>query len=124
MDEATANIDPVLDKQVQHVVRSSFAQYTVITIAHRLHTVAGYDRVIVMQQGEVVQQGSPRTLLLNQSSLFRQMVIQSAMKVSDNSQKDATIENDNNNAKLHEDAKSGNLLTVKQVIDNFLADCQ
>ncbi|KPA84112.1 putative mitochondrial ABC-thiol transporter [Leptomonas pyrrhocoris] len=63
MDEATANIDPALDRQIQTTVMSAFAEYTVITIAHRLHTVAQYDKIIVMDHGVVAEMGSPRELV-------------------------------------------------------------
>ncbi|KAL7711246.1 ATP-binding cassette protein subfamily C member 1, partial [Lotmaria passim] len=74
MDEATANIDPVLDRQIQTTVMSAFADYTVITIAHRLHTVAQYDKIIVMDHGVVAEMGSPRELVSDRQSMFRGMV--------------------------------------------------
>ncbi|KPA84125.1 putative mitochondrial ATP-binding cassette protein subfamily C, member 1, putative (ABCC1) [Leptomonas pyrrhocoris] len=74
MDEATANIDPALDRQIQTTVMSAFAEYTVITIAHRLHTVAQYDKIIVMDHGVVAEMGSPRELVMDRQSVFRGMV--------------------------------------------------
>ncbi|KAK7195826.1 pentamidine resistance protein 1 [Novymonas esmeraldas] len=74
MDEATANIDPALDRQIQTTVMSAFAAYTVITIAHRLHTVAQYDKIIVMDHGVVAEMGSPRELVTDRHSVFRGMV--------------------------------------------------
>ncbi|KAG5478611.1 hypothetical protein LSCM1_06014 [Leishmania martiniquensis] len=74
MDEATANIDPALDRQIQATVMSAFSAYTVITIAHRLHTVAQYDKIIVMDHGAVVEMGSPRELAERQGSIFAGMV--------------------------------------------------
>ncbi|KAK7199404.1 pentamidine resistance protein 1 [Novymonas esmeraldas] len=74
MDEATANIDPALDRQIQTTVMSAFAAYTVITIAHRLHTVAQYDKIIVMDHGVVAEMGSPRELSERPGSVFRGMV--------------------------------------------------
>ncbi|CBZ27162.1 ABC-thiol transporter [Leishmania mexicana MHOM/GT/2001/U1103] len=74
MDEATANIDPALDRQIQATVMSAFAAYTVITIAHRLHTVAQYDKIIVMDHGVVAEMGSPRELVMNRQSIFHSMV--------------------------------------------------
>ncbi|GET88664.1 ATP-binding cassette protein subfamily C, member 1, putative [Leishmania tarentolae] len=74
MDEATANIDPALDRQIQATVMSAFSAYTVITIAHRLHTVAQYDKIIVMDHGVVAEMGSPRELVMNRQSIFYSMV--------------------------------------------------
>ncbi|KAG5472021.1 hypothetical protein CUR178_02687 [Leishmania enriettii] len=70
MDEATANVDPALDRQIQHTVQHTFRDYTVVTIAHRLHTVATYDAILVMDQGRVVEFGSPRELVERQGSAF------------------------------------------------------
>lgn len=78
MDEATANVDPVLDERIQRVVHTCFAPYVVVTIAHRLHTVASYDRIIVLHRGRVVEQGAPAALIEQPSSQLRQMVVRSA----------------------------------------------
>ena len=51
MDEPTAHIDPETDARVQQMVRVEFAQATLITVAHRLHTIADFDRVLVMDAG-------------------------------------------------------------------------
>ena len=45
MDEPTSNIDPSTDEKLQRVIRSSFDGATLVTIAHRLHTVADFDQV-------------------------------------------------------------------------------
>nr|CCC49556.1 putative multidrug resistance protein A, fragment [Trypanosoma vivax Y486] len=74
MDEATANIDHQLDQKIQQTVMTAFAKYTVITIAHRLHTVAMYDKIIVLEKGEVVECGTPRQLAENPSSKLRQLL--------------------------------------------------
>nr|CCC91998.1 unnamed protein product [Trypanosoma congolense IL3000] len=74
MDEATANIDHTLDQQIQNTVRTAFAKHTVITIAHRLHTVAQYDTIIVMDHGVVAEHGAPRDLVANPSSKFRELL--------------------------------------------------
>ncbi|CCW63731.1 unnamed protein product [Phytomonas sp. EM1] len=74
MDEATANIDPEMDQYIQGTVMRTFATYTVITIAHRLQTVAQYDKIIVMQNGRAAEIGSPYNLVNRQDSIFRGMV--------------------------------------------------
>lgn len=80
MDQATANVDPQLDLHIQEVIRTCFAPYVVVTIAHRLHTVAAYDRIIVLHKGEVVEEGKPRDLMRDAQSNLYQMVARTAAK--------------------------------------------
>ncbi|CBZ29184.1 multidrug resistance protein, copy 1-like protein [Leishmania mexicana MHOM/GT/2001/U1103] len=74
MDEATANVDPALDRQIQRTVQHTFRDYTVVTIAHRLHTVAACDVIVVMDQGRVLEFGSPRELVERGDSVFSVLV--------------------------------------------------
>ena len=54
LDETTSNMDMKTDAFIQRVIREKFLGTTIITIAHRLNTIADYDKVIVMRQGEIV----------------------------------------------------------------------
>jgi len=51
LDEATANIDVVLEQRIQGLVQAKFKDATVITIAHRLNTIINSDRVLVLSFG-------------------------------------------------------------------------
>lgn len=51
------------DSRIQQTIRTQFKHCTVLTIAHRLETIADYDLIVVMQQGKVVETGSPLELL-------------------------------------------------------------
>ncbi|KAI9260598.1 hypothetical protein BDA99DRAFT_86302 [Phascolomyces articulosus] len=78
MDEATASVDFEMDAKIQCTIRQAFQDSTLICVAHRLRTVIDYDRVLVIDQGRVVEYDTPWNLL-NQSppSLFRAMCEQS-----------------------------------------------
>ncbi|KAI1206479.1 abc transporter [Annulohypoxylon truncatum] len=63
LDEATASVDHETDVRMQELIRSEFAGSTIITIAHRLRTIIDYDQVIVMEEGKVLETGSPAELV-------------------------------------------------------------
>ncbi|XP_071557590.1 ATP-binding cassette subfamily C member 4-like [Temnothorax nylanderi] len=75
LDEATANIDSHTDALIQDTIRSTFKECTVITIAHRLNTIIDSDRIIVMENGSIVEFGCPYELLHDKpKGYFSQMV--------------------------------------------------
>ncbi|XP_055326115.1 ATP-binding cassette sub-family C member 4-like, partial [Sitodiplosis mosellana] len=74
LDEATANVDPQTDALIQKTIREKFKQFTVITVAHRLHTIMDSDRVLVMDAGIAKEYDIPHNLLQNEESIFRGMV--------------------------------------------------
>ncbi|XP_017068567.1 probable multidrug resistance-associated protein lethal(2)03659 [Drosophila eugracilis] len=77
MDEATANVDPQTDGLIQTTIRNKFKECTVLTIAHRLHTIMDSDKVLVMDAGRAVEFGTPYELLtLAESKVFHGMVKQ------------------------------------------------
>jgi ATP-binding cassette, subfamily C (CFTR/MRP), member 1 len=74
LDEATAAVDFETDKLIQDTVRKEFTQSTVLTIAHRINTIMDYDRIVVLEHGQVVEQGTPSELVANPETHFAQMV--------------------------------------------------
>jgi ATP-binding cassette subfamily B protein len=63
LDEATASIDPFTESQIQEALSLILAETTSILIAHRLSTVKAADRIIVLQQGKIIEEGSHGSLM-------------------------------------------------------------
>ncbi|KAB8266731.1 P-loop containing nucleoside triphosphate hydrolase protein [Aspergillus minisclerotigenes] len=63
LDEATASVDHETDMHMQRVLREMFPDCTIIAIAHRLRTIMDYDRVLVMADGEIVENDTPANLV-------------------------------------------------------------
>ncbi|KAJ7631233.1 P-loop containing nucleoside triphosphate hydrolase protein [Roridomyces roridus] len=72
MDEATSQIDSHLDEQIQHTIRDELSGAIVLTIAHRLRTILDYDRILVLDDGELLEFGTPK-MLLQKGGAFREM---------------------------------------------------
>jgi len=77
LDEATASCDVTTDAMVQKGIRDVFTGCTVLTIAHRLHTIADSDKIMVLDQGAVVEFDSPQNLLSREGSIYRSLVEES-----------------------------------------------
>lgn len=73
LDEATASLDVENESQIQRAISSLVKNKTVLIIAHRMRTVAGADKVVVLENGRVAQQGTPEALM-EQGGLYRHMV--------------------------------------------------
>ncbi|KAJ3357564.1 hypothetical protein HDU83_006290 [Entophlyctis luteolus] len=73
LDEATASVDEATDSRIQKTIRTSFKDATVITIAHRLKTIADYDRVLVLERGKIEEFDAPINLINKKNGLFRKM---------------------------------------------------
>jgi ABC-type multidrug transport system fused ATPase/permease subunit len=63
LDEATSSLDSPSERLVQHALRTVLAGRTAVIIAHRLSTVEIADRVLVMEHGRIVEDGSPADLV-------------------------------------------------------------
>jgi ABC-type multidrug transport system fused ATPase/permease subunit len=74
MDEATANIDEYTDNLIQQMIKKYFKDATVIAIAHRLKSVIQYDRILVLERGNIAEFDTPLNLLDNEESIFGALV--------------------------------------------------
>lgn len=68
MDEATGSLDYQTDQKIQDTVNQMDG--TIIVIAHRLRSVAGYSKIVVLDHGEVAETGHPHELLQNNRGIF------------------------------------------------------
>eukprot|EP00981_Chlorochromonas_danica_P010658 scaffold3296_cov159-Ochromonas_danica.AAC.25 len=80
VDEGTSAVDPYTDELIQKVLREEVEQKgaTVLAIAHRLQTIADFDRILVLGSGQVLEYGDPKELLTNPQSVFAEMLRESA----------------------------------------------
>ena len=70
LDEATAACDQETDRLIQLTIKEKFKECTVITIAHRLNTILDYNKVLVLDNGVIVEMDSPINLLKDPDSHF------------------------------------------------------
>ncbi|CAG2238338.1 ABCC4 [Mytilus edulis] len=76
IDEATANVDPRTDALIQNTIREKFRYCTVLTIAHRLNTIMDSDKVLVLDEGNIMEFDHPYLLLQIEDGYFSKMVQQ------------------------------------------------
>ena len=74
LDEATASLDVENETQVQQALSRLLAGKTVLLIAHRMRTVANADKIVVLKEGRVAEQGAPAELMAREGGLYRRMV--------------------------------------------------
>lgn len=70
MDEVSSSVDRETEVCMQEVIKSEFSKYTVVAITHRLDMVFDFDRVIVMDGGEIVETGNPKVLSADSNTRF------------------------------------------------------
>uniref|UniRef100_A0A452UFT9 Multidrug resistance-associated protein 1-like n=1 Tax=Ursus maritimus TaxID=29073 RepID=A0A452UFT9_URSMA len=78
LDEATASIDFETDNLVQTTIRKEFSDCTILTIAHRLHSIIDSDRVLVLDSGRITEFETPQNLIC-QKGLFFQMLTEAGI---------------------------------------------
>ncbi|MCM1096874.1 MAG: ABC transporter ATP-binding protein/permease [Ruminococcus flavefaciens] len=74
LDEATASLDVENETKIQEALSRLLAGKTVLVIAHRMRTVEAADKIIVLKDGRVAEEGTPEELTDNKNGLFRRMV--------------------------------------------------
>ncbi|KAF8530125.1 ABC protein [Hysterangium stoloniferum] len=83
LDEATASVDFETDSKIQSTIHEEFKGRTLLCIAHRLRTVLAYDRILVMDNGQISDFGSPVDLFKKESGTFYSMCLKSNITLSD-----------------------------------------
>jgi ABC-type multidrug transport system fused ATPase/permease subunit len=78
VDEATANVDGETDALIQDVIRTRFADRTVLTVAHRIATIMDSNNILALEKGRVSQYGPPQQLL-QQPGLFCELATESGL---------------------------------------------
>ncbi len=74
LDEASSSLDAETDRLIQESIRKHLKDATILTIAHRLSTLADYDKILVMESGHAVEYGTPLQLLENTDSKLNSFV--------------------------------------------------
>ncbi|OBZ89252.1 ATP-dependent bile acid permease [Choanephora cucurbitarum] len=77
LDEATSSVDFDTDHKIQQTIRAEFTNSVLLCIAHRIRTVADYDRILVLDHGEVKEFDTPYRLMQQKDSIFHQMCMRS-----------------------------------------------
>lgn len=80
LDEATASVDSATDGVIQKIITQEFNDRTVVTIAHRIHTVIDSDLVLVLSEGRVAEFDTPAKLLDREDSFFSKLIREYSMR--------------------------------------------
>ncbi|KAI0255115.1 ABC transporter [Lactifluus subvellereus] len=82
LDEATASVDYETDRKIQETIATEFHDRTILCIAHRLRTIISYDRICVMDNGNIAEFDAPEVLHA-QNGIFRAMCERSSITLED-----------------------------------------
>lgn len=88
LDEATSSVDYETDSKIQNTVVNEFSDCTILCIAHRLKTIVNYDKILVLDKGELKEFDTPWNLFNTKDSIFQQMCERSNIEAQDFARKD------------------------------------
>jgi ATP-binding cassette subfamily C (CFTR/MRP) protein 1 len=71
LDEVSSSVDQDTDRAMQKIIQDEFSCYTIVMVSHRLEMVMGFDKVIVMDKGRIVESGAPKELADVEGGWFR-----------------------------------------------------
>lgn len=83
LDEATSSVDYETDAKIQATIAREFKHCTILCIAHRLRTILDYDRIIVLDKGEIKEFDTPWNLFNLKDGIFQQMCQKSSISSND-----------------------------------------
>lgn len=83
LDEATSSVDFQTDNKIQSTIAKEFSHCTILCIAHRLRTIINYDRILVLEAGEVAEYDTPMNLYRKEDGVFRSMCENSGITLED-----------------------------------------
>lgn len=73
LDEVSSSVDHETERIMQEIIKAEFGNYTVVAVSHRLDMIMDFDRVIVMDKGEIVEVGNPMFLAKQQGTRFGEL---------------------------------------------------
>jgi ATP-binding cassette subfamily B protein len=94
LDEATSALDSITEKVIQDTLDEVTRDKTVIVVAHRLSTVAQMDRILVFDEGRIIEDGSPAQLLAQGGAYFRLWSRQAGGFADPHSEAKEAVDND------------------------------
>ena len=74
LDEVSSNVDHETERVMQEIIRAEFRDYTVVAVSHRLGMIMDFDKVVVMDTGEIVEVGNPMALAREEGTRFGELV--------------------------------------------------
>ncbi|KAL6945160.1 hypothetical protein ACO0QE_002606 [Hanseniaspora vineae] len=83
LDEATSSVDYETDAKIQAKIAEGFSHSTILCIAHRLKTIVKYDKILVLDKGEVKEFDTPLNLFTTEGTIFREMCLRSGITETD-----------------------------------------